>query len=183
MCIATTLGHNACATCWQQLITESKMRESGWEGDCYRWERRKHFFFFFCICKVAREMEINQTPIGIRGGGRLRCRWGVPGRSERKSSKSNIKIDLGRAISSKGKPNRENAEQKPREPKAAEWWWRVDGDADRNGHVDAFGGWRWWMITDGETCARSHCTKIKKKKLINFTMHNSSKSVDRSDRI
>jgi len=39
------------------------------------------------------------------------------------------------------------------------------------------------MITDGETCARSHCTKKKKKKLINFTMHNSSKSVDRSDRI
>jgi len=82
--------------------------------------KKKTFFFFFCICKVAREMEINQTPIGIRGGGRLRCRWGVPGRSERKSSKSNIKIDLGRAISSKGKPNRENAEQKPREPKAAE---------------------------------------------------------------
>lgn len=81
---------------------------------------KKKKIFFFCICKVAREMEINQTPIGIRGGGRLRCRWGVPGRSERKSSKSNIKIDLGRAISSKGKPNRENAEQKPREPKAAE---------------------------------------------------------------
>jgi len=72
-------------------------------SDFYRWERRKRFFF--CICKVAREMEINQTPIGIRGGGRSRCRWGVPGRSERKSSKSNIKIDLRRAISSR-KENR-----------------------------------------------------------------------------
>lgn len=66
---------------------------------------------FFCICKVAREMEINQTPIRIRRGGAA-MGSAAKQKRRRKSSRSNIKIDLRRAISPERKTEKK-LEQKP----------------------------------------------------------------------